>query len=319
MVGVRWLPALAAAVLALSAFNLTFRLGSEGLTEWDESLYATSALEMVRNQEWVATTFDGALDYSNSKPPLNVWLLALSMQTFGVSLVSLRLVSIVASALTILGLARLGLASLQSAPVGIFSAFVLATCFGFLYVHSGRTANPDALMTLFLLLIVIVLDASRDAPGRRVWLGPLLAGVFFLKGMAVVMPLLLIARHGMASAGGRPARAVAAARDRLRDRRGSDCRVGRCPLAGRRLDVLRAAVLSGFRQPEHDGARWPLRVAALLPEHPGEASLRLDGGRAGGGDSLPASIVGVCPAIAALLGRWQRAQGAHRRVGRRSR
>jgi len=32
---VRWLPALAAAVLALSAFNLTFRLGSEGLTEWD--------------------------------------------------------------------------------------------------------------------------------------------------------------------------------------------------------------------------------------------------------------------------------------------
>ena len=102
MVGVRWLPALAAAVLALSAFNLTFRLGSEGLTEWDESLYATSALEMVRNQEWVATTFDGVIDYSNSKPPLNVWLLALSMQVFGVSLVSLRLVSIVASALTIL-------------------------------------------------------------------------------------------------------------------------------------------------------------------------------------------------------------------------
>ena len=59
MVGTRWLPALAAAVLALSAFNLTFRLGSEGLTEWDESLYATSALEMVRNQNWVATTFDG--------------------------------------------------------------------------------------------------------------------------------------------------------------------------------------------------------------------------------------------------------------------
>ena len=191
MVGVRWLPALAAAVLALSAFNLTFRLGSEGLTEWDESLYATSALEMVRNQEWVATTFDGVIDYSNSKPPLNVWLLALSMQVFGVSLVSLRLVSVVASALTILVL--LAWAWRRFSPaVGIFSAFVLATCFGFLYVHSGRTANPDALLSLFLLLIVIVLDASRDAPGRRVWLGPLLAGVFFLKGMALVMPLPLI-------------------------------------------------------------------------------------------------------------------------------
>ena len=192
MVGMRWLPALAAAVLALSAFNLTFRLGSEGLTEWDESLYATSALEMVRTREWVATTFDGALDYSNSKPPLNVWLMALSLETFGVSLVSLRLASVVAAALTILVL--LAWAWRRFNPLtGVLSALVLATCFGFLYVHSGRTANPDALMTLFLLLVVIVLDGSRDVPGRRVWLGPLLAGVFLLKGMAVVMPLLLVA------------------------------------------------------------------------------------------------------------------------------
>jgi hypothetical protein len=35
------------AVLALAAFNLTFRLGSEIVTEWDESLYAITASEMV--------------------------------------------------------------------------------------------------------------------------------------------------------------------------------------------------------------------------------------------------------------------------------
>src|SRR5262245_6456903 len=98
MTGARRLTALAVAVLVLAVFNLTFRLGSEGLTEWDESLYATSALEMVRSDAWVATTFDGALDYSNSKPPLNVWLLALSLRTFGVSLVALRLASVVAAA-----------------------------------------------------------------------------------------------------------------------------------------------------------------------------------------------------------------------------
>jgi 4-amino-4-deoxy-L-arabinose transferase-like glycosyltransferase len=191
MVGARRLTALAAAVLALAVFNLTFRLGSEGLTEWDESLYATSALEMVRNQNWVATTFDGALDYSNSKPPLNVWLLALSLQTFGVSLIALRLASVVAAALTIVVL--LAWAWRRFSPLtGVLSAIVLATCFGFLYVHSGRTANPEALMTLCFLLIVIVLDVSRDAPGRRAWLGPLLAGVFLLKGMAILMPLLLI-------------------------------------------------------------------------------------------------------------------------------
>jgi 4-amino-4-deoxy-L-arabinose transferase-like glycosyltransferase len=192
MTGMRRLTALAAAVLALAVFNLTFRLGSEGLTEWDESLYATSALEMVRNNAWVATTFDGALDYSNSKPPLNVWLLALSLRTFGVNLVALRVASVVAAALTVLVL--LVWAWRRFTPLtGVLSAFVLATCFGFLYVHSGRTANPDALMTLFFLLIVIVLDVSREAPRRRVWLGPLLAGVFLLKGMAVLMPLVLVA------------------------------------------------------------------------------------------------------------------------------
>ena len=34
---------LAAAILGIAAFNLTFRLGSEIVTEWDESLYAISA------------------------------------------------------------------------------------------------------------------------------------------------------------------------------------------------------------------------------------------------------------------------------------
>jgi 4-amino-4-deoxy-L-arabinose transferase-like glycosyltransferase len=192
MTGTRRLTALTAAVLALAVFNLTFRLGSEGLTEWDESLYATTALEMVRNDSWIATTFDGALDYSNSKPPLNVWLLALSLQTFGVSLVALRLASVTAAAVTILVL--LVWAWRRFNPLtGVLSALVLATCFGFLYVHSGRTANPDALMTLLFLLIVIDLDVSRNAPGRRVWLGPLLAGVFLVKGMAILMPLLLVA------------------------------------------------------------------------------------------------------------------------------
>ena len=79
MFGTRRRLALVIAVMALAAFNLTFRLGSESLTEWDGSLYAHSAHEMIESGEWAATTFYGALDYYNSKPPLNVWLIALSI------------------------------------------------------------------------------------------------------------------------------------------------------------------------------------------------------------------------------------------------
>jgi 4-amino-4-deoxy-L-arabinose transferase-like glycosyltransferase len=180
------------AIIALAIFNLTFRLANERVTEWDESLYAVTAFEMLQSHDWIATTSQGVLDYSNSKPPLNAWLLALSTQTFGAGLISLRLVSVIAALLTIIVL--LAWASRRFGRMaGLWSALVLATCFGFLHVHSGRSANPDALLTLFLLLIVIVLDSAAAHPWRRLWLGPLLAGVFMLKGMAILLPLVLIA------------------------------------------------------------------------------------------------------------------------------
>ena len=57
----RHYPALAAAALVLAAFNLTFRLGSEIVTEWDESLYAITAAEIVACGHWIGTTFMAVL------------------------------------------------------------------------------------------------------------------------------------------------------------------------------------------------------------------------------------------------------------------
>ena len=63
----------AIAVLALAAFNLTFRIDREMVDVWDESLFATHALEMIENGRWAVTTFQGEVDYYDSKPPLNTW------------------------------------------------------------------------------------------------------------------------------------------------------------------------------------------------------------------------------------------------------
>ena len=63
---------LAGAVLALAAFNLAFRIGNELVQVWDESLFAITAGEMVDSGDWIGTTFLGALDYYNSKPPLQM-------------------------------------------------------------------------------------------------------------------------------------------------------------------------------------------------------------------------------------------------------
>ena len=178
-------------VLALAAFNLTYRLGSEIVTQWDESLYATSAWEMVTSGDWIGTTFQGALDYYNSKPPLNVWLIALMFKAFGPSLISLRIVSALSAWFTVAALVAWARRAF-GADVALFAGLTLATTFGFFYTHSGRSANADALYTLLILLTVVTLWASIDRPWWRVLLGPLLAAAFLLKGMAVLMPLAIV-------------------------------------------------------------------------------------------------------------------------------
>src|SRR5690348_14930573 len=94
----------ACAILALAAFNLTYRLGSEIVTEWDESLYALSAWETATTGHWVAHRLLGAVDYYNSKPPLNVWLIAGAFKLFGTGLLALRLTSAISAWLAVLTL-----------------------------------------------------------------------------------------------------------------------------------------------------------------------------------------------------------------------
>lgn len=181
----------AALILVLAAFNVSHRLDREIVTEWDEALYATNAWEMAHSDDWLRPTYLGAVDYYNSKPPLFVWLLALSLRTFGESLVAMRLPSAIAAWLTVLLLQEWTRRTLGR-PVALMSSIVLATTFGFFYVHSGRSCNPDALFALLILLTVIVLFAAEERPWQRVWLGPLLAALFLLRGMGVLMPLAIV-------------------------------------------------------------------------------------------------------------------------------
>jgi 4-amino-4-deoxy-L-arabinose transferase-like glycosyltransferase len=183
--------ALAVGVCLLAAANLLFRLGSESLHEWDESLYATSAVEMLRSGHYVATTVLGELDYYNSKPPLNIWLIVTSFKLFGISLWALRVPAVLSAWLTVLLVmrsARRWFGEVESIVAGT----VLATSFGFIYVHSGRSAETDALFTLLVTATAVVLADEGTRPWRRAWLGPVLAAAFLLRGMAVLMPMLMV-------------------------------------------------------------------------------------------------------------------------------
>jgi 4-amino-4-deoxy-L-arabinose transferase-like glycosyltransferase len=178
--------------LALAAINLGARLGEEVVTDWDEALYAITAWEALQSGDWIGTTFLGELDYYNSKPPLNVWLIALAFQLMGPGLLALRLTSAVSAWLTVAVLQ--GWTRRVFGPAtALLSSLVLSTSFGFIYVHAGRSGNADAPFALLVLLMVVTLWAEREKPWRRVWLGPLAAGLFLLKGVGVLMPLAIVA------------------------------------------------------------------------------------------------------------------------------
>ena len=189
-------------VLSLAAFNLAFRLDREFVLDWDEALYGISAWEALTAGAWIGTTFQGELDYYNSKPPLNVWLIALAFKTFGASLISLRLGSAIWAWVTVAVL-MVWTRRVWGASVALLSGLVLSTTFAFLHVHSGRSGNADALFTLLVLLTVVILSGSPTRRWSIVWLGPVLASAFLLKGVAVLLPLAIVA--GVLVAGGRPA------------------------------------------------------------------------------------------------------------------
>jgi len=187
----RHYPAFVAAVLLLAAFNVGFRLDREIVRQWDESLYATAAWEMMTSGNWVATTFRGSLDYYNSKPPLNVWLIAGAFKIFGVNLMALRMASAIAAWLTVAVLMWWS-RRIFGPALSVLSGLALSTNFAFLIVHSGRSAETDALYALLILLTVVILWAAWDHPWRLAWLGPTLAAVFLLRGMAVLMPAAIV-------------------------------------------------------------------------------------------------------------------------------
>ena len=182
---------LAVILLGLTGLNLTYRINQETITEWDESLYATSAVEMLQTGDWISTRFLGEIDYYNAKPPLNVWLIALAFKTFGVSAASLRLTSVTCAWLTV-AILMLWVRRMYGDLPGLLAGMVLATCFAFIYVHSARTANTDALFTLLMLLVAMTMERAGERPWLRVWLGPIFAMVFLLRGSAVLMPLVLV-------------------------------------------------------------------------------------------------------------------------------
>jgi 4-amino-4-deoxy-L-arabinose transferase-like glycosyltransferase len=101
-----------------------WNLGSIGLVDETEPLFAEAARQMTETGDWITPYFNGATRFD--KPPLVYWLMAIAYQIIGVNEWAVRLPSALAAiALTLMGfytLKQFGFPSPATADTGTFPA-----------------------------------------------------------------------------------------------------------------------------------------------------------------------------------------------------
>ena len=162
-------------------------LGKVHLFDWDEINFAECAREMVTSGKYSTVTIDYLPFWE--KPPLFIWMQALSMKIFGINEFAARLPNVVAALFTILTLIYHG-AQHQNRKFGYWwAAFYIGSFLPNMYFHSG-IIDPWFNLFIFNSIAFYYLGTSKQRIPEF-----LFAGLF--AGLAVMtkgpVAILLIA------------------------------------------------------------------------------------------------------------------------------
>ena len=193
-------PRLGAGVaLALLATALLAGRLAEGDLIGDPVIYAAVAKSMLVRGEWGTQYLAGQPFFD--KPPLVVWLAALSFKLFGVSTWSARLPGVALGIAACLVLWRLG-AFLFDERVGLAGGAILALTPGF--VRFGSTLLLDTALALGALAGLLATARAFARGGNGLWWAGVWFGVAFLgKGALALGAPAVLAAYWLATPGDR--------------------------------------------------------------------------------------------------------------------
>ncbi|OOP57334.1 MAG: hypothetical protein AYP45_04060 [Candidatus Brocadia carolinensis] len=161
------------------------------LIDPDEPRYASTASDMVMNNNWIVPHFNGAPRIN--KPPLFYWAIALSYKIFGISEFSARLPATLAAIGTVL-ITYLWGKRLEDRKNGFWAGVMLMVSPLFFFV--SRLCITDMFLTFFicasLYLFFIEYTAANKKNLRRLFLYLLLSMVFLVKGPVGLLLFILI-------------------------------------------------------------------------------------------------------------------------------
>lgn len=174
-----------AGVLGLMAWNAFWRLGDTFVRDYDEGRYGVAASEMLHRHDALVTTYAGATEFWNLKPPLGYWLLELSYRLVGETPLGLRLPAAVC-ALATAALTMLLARRLAGPHAAILAGVFLATSFGFLAHHGARSGELDSPLALLLFVLLMLAPRMFSSRAARLGMGLVLALGFLLKSFAIL-------------------------------------------------------------------------------------------------------------------------------------
>lgn len=127
-------------------YIFTFGIGDYGLLSHDEPRYASCALKMLLDHNYIVPKYDFNENMLADKPPFFCWLIAISYNIFGISDFTTRVPSVISALLLVLFTWYIG-KSILGSKTGFISAIILATSAE--YIFLGRRASTDIVFCLF--------------------------------------------------------------------------------------------------------------------------------------------------------------------------
>jgi 4-amino-4-deoxy-L-arabinose transferase-like glycosyltransferase len=182
-------------VFAVAAFLLFFRLGAGSLHSWTEAIYAEIGKEILSTGDWNTLHHNGK-PYLK-KPPLFMWLTALSYKAQGISEFSARFFSPLFALGIFLFVYLLG-RRMGAWPVGLGAILILLHGVrDWHYAHRSnflalcRTSNIDIPLTFFIACAMYLLWKGREKRSALIWMGiPLGLGIM-TKSAVGLLPFLM--------------------------------------------------------------------------------------------------------------------------------
>jgi len=165
-------------------------LGMAPLFDYDETIYAQTAIDMMRLGEWIVPTANGIQFFE--KPPFTYYLMDLSFLAFGENAFAARLPSALFTLFTALLIFRFG-NKIHSPSFGLSAALIFLTMFevGLL----GHAAILDAVLNFFIAACLLYYFLWRQFGEKKHALiaAAMMGAAVSIKGpVGAVVPLLII-------------------------------------------------------------------------------------------------------------------------------